>query len=161
VALADDIAVLATAPLFSLMEHDALRLLAFAGEGQALSTGETLFRRGERSDGGYVVMRGTLALDASGDGTAPAFVAAPGCVVGRSALFTRGPRPATAVAREPSSVLRISPTLMRRVLEEFPAGAVAIRHAVADELSLMSAGLERVRRRLASIDEPPPAGAPA
>ena len=35
-ALEDDIAMLSRAPLFSLMDHDALRLVAFAGEHRAL-----------------------------------------------------------------------------------------------------------------------------
>ena len=151
--LSDDIAVLANAPLFGLMEHDALRLLAFAGEAQSLRTGEVLFRRGERADAGYVVTRGAFALDTGEDGRGPAFVAGPSCVIGKSALFLRGPRPATAIAREPSSVLRISPTLMRRVLEEFPTGAVALRRALSEEMLTLSGGLERVRRRLAAIDE--------
>jgi CRP-like cAMP-binding protein len=153
-ALADDIAVLSHAPLFSLMEHDALRLIAFAGEGVSLSAGELLFRRGERSDGGYVVLQGAVALDGRDDGSPGALVAGPGWLLGRSALFTRGARPASAVAREPSSVLRISPTLMRRVLEEFPAAARALHREVASELSTLSAGLETVRRRLEAIDEP-------
>src|SRR4051794_13135796 len=151
-ALDDDIAVLSSAPLFGLMEHDALRLLAFAGEGQSLRSGEVLFRRGDRSDGGYIVMRGAIVLEGPENGGSEPFIAGPSCVIGRSALFLRAPRPATATAREPSHVLRVSPTLMRRVLEEFPPGAVAIRRALADELSALSGGLERVRRQLAAID---------
>jgi CRP-like cAMP-binding protein len=153
-ALADDIAVLSNAALFNLMEHDALRLIAFAGEGVALAPGDILFRRGERSDGGYVVMRGALALDARDDGSPGALVAGPGWLLGRSALFTRGARPATAVAREASALLRISPALMRRVLEEFPAAARALHREVSSDLTALSQGLETVRRRLEAIDEP-------
>jgi CRP-like cAMP-binding protein len=153
-ALADDIAVLSNAALFNLMEHDALRLIAFAGEGVALDPGDVLFRRGERSDGGYVVMRGALALDARDDGSPGALVAGPGWLLGRSALFTRGARPATAVAREASALLRISPALMRRVLEEFPAAARALHREVSSDLTALSQGLETVRRRLEAIDEP-------
>jgi CRP-like cAMP-binding protein len=153
-ALADDIAVLSNAALFNLMEHDALRLIAFAGEGVALDPGDVLFRRGERSDGGYVVMRGALALDTRDDGSPGALVAGPGWLLGRSALFTRGARPATAVAREASALLRISPALMRRVLEEFPAAARALHREVSSDLTALSQGLETVRRRLEAIDEP-------
>jgi CRP-like cAMP-binding protein len=153
-ALADDITVLSSAPLFCLMEHDALRLIAFAGEGVTLRSGDVLFRRGERSDGGYLVVRGAIALDARDDGSPASLVAGPGWLLGRSALFSRGGRPATAVAREPSSLLRISPTLMRRVLEEFPAAARALHREVANELSTLSEELDVVRRRLEAIDEP-------
>jgi CRP-like cAMP-binding protein len=129
-------------------------LIAFAGEGVALDPGDVLFRRGERSDGGYVVMRGALALDARDDGSPGALVAGPGWLLGRSALFTRGARPATAVAREASGLLRISPALMRRVLEEFPAAARALHREISSDLTALSQGLETVRRRLEAIDEP-------
>jgi CRP-like cAMP-binding protein len=67
-------------------------------------------------------------------------------------LFTRIPRPATATAREASTVIRISPSLMRRVLEEFPGAAEAMRHALVEELGQLSRGLEQVRKQLLAID---------
>ncbi|MDF2813298.1 MAG: cyclic nucleotide-binding protein, partial [Microvirga sp.] len=76
-----------------------------------------------------------------------------GAVIGRAALFTRIERPATATAREPSTVMRISPSLMRRVLEEFPKAAVAMQTAMTEELTVLSRGLEGVRRKLMAIDE--------
>ena len=150
-ALEDDIATLAGAPLFHMLERDALRLVAFAAETRALRAGDVLFRRGDRSDGGYVVKSGAIALDQREDG-APAFVAGPGALVGQTALFTRVIRPATALAREPSTVLRVSPNLMRRVLEEFPHAASAMQAALADELAQLTQGLERIRRQILAID---------
>jgi len=151
-ALDDDIAILSSAPLFNLLDRDALRLVAFASENRMLRAGDTLFRRGDRSDGGYVVSRGEIALDARDDGSPAAFVAGPGSLIGRAALFTRIERPATAIAREPSTVIRVSPSLMRRVLEEFPNAAAAIHHAMAEELTQLTEGLEAVRRKLIAID---------
>jgi CRP-like cAMP-binding protein len=154
-ALEDDIAVLSRAPLFSLMERDALRLVAFAAEHRTLRAGHVLFRKGDRSDGGYVVSRGAIVLDASGDGGSRTFVAGPGSLVGETALFLRLERPATATAREPTGVLRVSPTLMKRVLGEFPAAAAAIHQALTLDLSTLSGGLERVRKRLLAPDQEP------
>jgi CRP-like cAMP-binding protein len=151
-ALSDDIAVLRQAPLFELLDADALRLVAFAAENRMLRAGDVLFRKGDRSDGGYVVSRGAIALDARDDGSPATYIAGPSAVVGRAALFTRIERPATATAREPSTVIRISPSLMRRVLEEFPQAAVAMRDAMATELERLAEGLEGVRRRLLAID---------
>ena len=51
-ALDDDIAILSQAPLFNLLERDALRLVAFASESRSLRAGDVLFRKGDRSDGG-------------------------------------------------------------------------------------------------------------
>ena len=153
-ALDDRIALLAGAPLFSLLDRDALRLLAFAAEERELREGEVLFRKGDRSDGGYVVARGAIALDIRGDRSAPVFVGEPGALIGQAALFGPLARPATAAAREPSATLRISPTLMRRVLEEFPAAAQKVRDSLAEDLDGLSSGLDRVRQQFLAIDEP-------
>jgi CRP-like cAMP-binding protein len=151
-ALDDDISILSEAPLFNLLERDALRLVAFASENRMLREGDILFRKGDRSDGGYVVSRGSIALDASDDGSPAAFVAGPGSLIGQAALFTRILRPATATAQEPSNVIRVTPSLMRRVLEEFPSAAAAMQDAMADELARLTEGLEQVRQQLLAID---------
>jgi CRP-like cAMP-binding protein len=153
-ALDDRIALLGRAPLFSLLDRDALRLIAFAADERELRAGEILFRKGERSDGGYVVTRGAIALDLREDGSAPVFVGGPGALIGQAALFGRIARPATAVARESSATLRISPTLVRRVLEEFPATARKVRDSLDEDLAELSDGLDRVRRQFLAIDEP-------
>jgi CRP-like cAMP-binding protein len=67
-------------------------------------------------------------------------------------LFTAVERPATAVAQEPASVMRIPRNLMRRVLEEFPAAAAAMQDLLAGDLAELTDGLERVRRALVAID---------
>lgn len=151
-ALDDDIAVLSQAPLFNLLERDALRLVAFASENRAYREGDVLFRKGDRSDGGYVVSRGAIALDAHDDGSPSAFIAGPGSLIGQAALFARIERHATATAREPSAIIRVTPSLMRRVLEEFPDAAAAIQEAMAEELTRLTEGLERVRQQLIAID---------
>lgn len=154
-AVHDDIAVLSRAPLFSLMGRDALQLVAFASERRELAAGQILFRKGDRADGGYVVATGAIALERTPDGEA-AFVAGPGALIGQAALFVRQNRPATARATEPSGLLRISPTLMRRVLEEFPAAARVVHDQLAAELSQLTGDLERVRQQLVAIDAPAP-----
>lgn len=151
-ALDDDITVLSRAPLFSLLERDALRLVAFASETRSLRAGDVLFRKGDRSDGGYVVRTGNLTLDVSEDGSSDAFAAGPSTLIGQAALFTRIARPATATATEASTVIRVTPSLMRRVLEEFPDAAAAMQDAMAEELDRLTQGLERVRRSLIAID---------
>ncbi|MBB4038934.1 CRP-like cAMP-binding protein [Microvirga flocculans] len=160
-ALDDDIAILSQAPLFNLLERDALRLVAFASETRTYRAGDVLFRKGDRSDGGYVVSRGAVALDARDDGSPAAFIAGPGSLIGQAALFARIERRATATAREPSTIIRVTPSLMRRVLEEFPAAAAAIHDVMAEDLVRLTEGLERVRQQLIAIDgEDIPAKAP-
>jgi CRP-like cAMP-binding protein len=149
-ALDETIGLLAQAPIVGLLERDALRLLAFAADTRRLRAGEVMFRRGDRSDGGYVVTRGRIGLTGVGDREGePDVVAEPGALIGRVALFV----PATAVALDRSEALRISPTLMRRVLDEFPAAASQIHAAMAADLQAMMADLERVRESFLRPDK--------
>lgn len=151
-ALEDTITVLGRAPIFGLMGADALRIIAFSADTRRLRAGEVLFRRGERSDGGYVVMSGLVAASRRPGEEADAVLLGPGSLVGRIALFVRMQRPASATARDASSLMRISPTLMRRVLQEFPLAASSIRAAIADELADLSEGLDEVQQMLERIE---------
>ena len=150
-ALKRDIAILETVPLFSAMDRDALRLIAFAGETKIVRAGDVLFRRGEMSDGGYLVTSGAVALDATDDGS-PAVVATAGTLIGELALIIDTARPATAIAREPSSVLKIGRSVFRRVLDEYPELAVAVRDVVAARAEATAAELAEVRRKLLVLD---------
>lgn len=150
-ALEDTIALLGRAPIFGLMGADALRIIAFSADTRRLRAGEVLFRRGERSDGGYVVMSGLIAASQR-PGDESDVLLGPGSLVGRIALFVRMQRPASAAAREDSSLMRISPTLMRRVLQEFPLAAASIRAAIADDLAELSEGLDEVNEMMERIE---------
>lgn len=147
--LDDDIAILAAAPLFGFMSRDALRLLSFAAERRSLVAGDLLFARDERADGGFVVLSGSIAIAPRFPGGEPV-IAGPSALIGRLALFLRGERPSEARATAPSEVLRITPTLMRRVLQEFPAAAAAIEADLAEDLAAFSGDLAAIRPRFAA-----------
>lgn len=148
-AFDDDIAVLAAAPVFRCFGHDALRLLSFAAERRDLAADEILFRQGEPADGGFVVVSGRIVLVPRAAGAEPV-EAGRAALIGQMALFVRGERRGEARAAEPATVLRITPALMRRVLEEFPTAAAAIHDTLAEDLAGLSQGLERVRGLLAA-----------
>ncbi|MCC5977192.1 MAG: cyclic nucleotide-binding domain-containing protein [Salinarimonas sp.] len=144
-SLDDDIAMLAQAPLLGLLDRDGLRLLAFAADRRRLRQGDVLFRKGDRSDAGYVVTEGEIGLDTGGG--KPVIVARRGDLIGQTALIVRGHRPATATARAPSVVLRLSVSLIRRVLEEYPDVAVAMHAAISEELDAFNRDLARIGTR--------------
>nr|WP_246736035.1 cyclic nucleotide-binding domain-containing protein [Enterovirga sp. DB1703] len=131
-----------------MFEDDALRIIANVADARRLRPGEVLFRQGDRSDGGYVVTSGRIAVGREGD-EEEAVLLGPGSLIGEVALFLRMQRPATATAREPSSVLRISPTLMRRVLQEYPAAADGMAEVLSRDLEGVAAELDRVERLFA------------
>ncbi len=94
-ALDDDIAILAAAPLFGLMDRDALRLISFAAERRRLAPGAVLFSRGAPADGGFVVTSGIVVLEPRSPHGAPV-EAGPSALIGQTALFLPLERPSTA-----------------------------------------------------------------
>jgi CRP-like cAMP-binding protein len=136
VSLDDDIRCLGRILLFSPLDAEALKLLAFSAETRALRRGDVLFRRGEQADSGYFVISGAVALYVSTDGKSDAAaVVSAGGLIGEMALLAATERQATAVAREAGSVLKIPRTLFQRILEEYPKAAEAMRVFVAARLS--------------------------
>lgn len=73
-------------------------------------------------------------------------------LIGQLALFVRGTRPTEARAEGSAAVMRITPMLMRRVLEEFPAAAQAVHDTLADDLAGLVTDLDQVRGLLEVID---------
>src|SRR5580700_10382931 len=85
--LEDDIRKLARIPAFAGIETEALRLIAFSAETRILRAGDVLFRRDEASNDGFVVLAGSIAMDASGDGAATARIIRPPALIGDLALL--------------------------------------------------------------------------
>jgi CRP-like cAMP-binding protein len=151
-ALDEDMARLARQPLLGLMERDALRLVAFAAESRILRAGDVLFRVGEPSDGAMLVVSGAIALTRDDDGKPASEIVGPGALIGEIALFTSVPRSVTAIAREPTQIMRLSRSVMRRVLGESPASAEAIAAAIGERLRGFVGELTAVGQSLTAID---------
>ena len=144
-ALQDDVRTLASLPAFRDLDPEAVRLIAFSAETRILRAGDVLFRRGEASDGGYVVLSGLVGLEAApGRET---LVRSP-ALRGEMALVAETLRPVTAVAREPASVLKVPRMLYRRVLAEYPESAARVRAGAAARLFAMRGELESLRRAM-------------
>lgn len=150
--LEEVIGELARIPAFAVIEPEALRLIAFSAETRILRAGDVLFRRDEMSNDGFVVLAGSIAMDASGDGAATARIVRPPGLIGDLALLTQTRRPATAIVREPSTVLRISRLLFRRVLQEFPDSAERLRQSRGARLLQFTEELGAVRRETLTLD---------
>jgi CRP-like cAMP-binding protein len=145
-ALETEIQMLAALPLFSKLEPEVLRLVAFAAETQTMRAGDVLFRQGDVSDGGYFVVSGAIALDASQNGAVAAKVVRPGALIGELALLASTRRPATAIARQNSTVLKISRALFLRALEASPASAERLKRDLKMQLDNFAVDLEKARK---------------
>jgi CRP-like cAMP-binding protein len=126
--LEDDIAFLERVPSFGLLGRDALRILAIGAESRNLEEGDVLFTVGDPADAGYVVQDGSLILRSGGGAE---FTVARGSLLGELALITETVRPVTAIAAEPSTVIRVTRSLFLKMLEGFPDAARRLRDHLA------------------------------
>jgi CRP-like cAMP-binding protein len=142
----DDIAFLERVPTFAQLGFSALQIVAIGSETKHLEDGEVLFRAGETADAGYVIQQGSLKLTRHDiKRSDPSVTLGPGVLIGELALVTETIRPATAVAAEPTTVIRISRTLFRRVLEGFPEAARLMRDRMAERANQASEEIAAVR----------------
>ncbi len=145
----DDIAFLERVPTFAQLGFSALQIVAIGSETKHLADGEILFRAGETADAGYVIQQGSLKLTIHDPRRHdPSITFGPGALIGELALLTETARAATAIAAEPTTVIRISRSLFRKVLEGFPEAARMMRDRLAEQANQMTAELSRVRAML-------------
>ena len=151
----NDIAFLARVPTFAQLGFAALQIVAIGSETKHLTDGEVLFRAGETADAGFVIQSGSLKLTLhNARNSDPSVVLGPGVLIGELALLTETVRPATAIAAEPTTVIRISRSLFRKVMEGFPEAARLMRDRIAeranqavDEITAVRTTLDPPRRR--------------
>jgi CRP-like cAMP-binding protein len=137
----DDFDRLTQIPLFAAFEPAALRTLALAAETRLFRAGDTLFRRGEAADGGYVLTTGALALETHDDGRPAEKILRPLTLVGEIALIAPTLRPATAIAREPTTTLKITRAQFHATLERDPATATRVRDLMRARLAAFADAL--------------------
>ena len=146
-SIEDDIAFLQRVPALAVLGRDALRILAIGTENRYVHEGVTLFGEGEQADGAYVVQEGSFDLVKRDNGAAT--VVGPGALIGEVALISETRRPVSAVAREPSSVVRIPRQLFLKMLESDPDAALRMRDALAARVNQTATEFSRVRAGLA------------
>jgi len=146
VSVENDIRNLSQIPMFGVLEDDARRLIAFSAETRILRASDILFRRGDRSDCGYVLTSGVIALDTRDDGAAGNLISTPFTLIGELALISETERPMTAIARQPSTVLKIPRTLFHRVLRDYPASALNMRAMMGMRLEILIRELDKLAK---------------
>ncbi|KAA5603314.1 cyclic nucleotide-binding domain-containing protein [Blastochloris sulfoviridis] len=151
-ALDDDVALLERVAVLQVLGRDTLRILAIGAETKRLKAGETLFREGDEADCAYVVVNGSIGLKHALKSGQAEVQAGPGALLGETALITEVRRPATATARESTTLLRIPRNTFLRTLEGFPVAAGRLQALLAQRMADTVADLARVRQQLESLD---------
>lgn len=91
-----------------------------------LAPGETLFKKGDRSEGGYLVVSGVVELLGAGETDTRLFVY-PGSLIGELSLIADIDRSVDAVACERVEVRKILRAQVSRILQKDPLSATRIR----------------------------------
>jgi CRP-like cAMP-binding protein len=146
--LEDDIAFFEQVPTFAVLGRPALQVLAIGAETRHLASGSVLFYAGELADGGYVVQEGSLLLEPGTFSEGQEYTVGPGTLIGELALLTDMVCPSTAIAKEPTTVLRISRNLFRKMLEGYPAAAEQLRGIMAERLQSWTRDITAVKRKM-------------
>jgi CRP-like cAMP-binding protein len=144
-AIEDDIALFSRVPTLSLLGAAAMQVLAIGSEQRDFRFGEKLFQQGEPADAGFIVRHGAFRIS-SDDGSEA--IAGQNTLIGELALVVAMARPATAIALEQSSVLRISRSLFQRVLESHPEAARRLRDDLAARSNDAAKAMSRVSATL-------------
>src|SRR6187551_3578092 len=152
-ALEDDIAFFEQVPTLAALGKQALRVLAIGAETRQLPSGAVLFYAGEFADGGYIVQQGSLSVEAANPAEGHEFTIGPGALLGELSLLGETVSPVTAIAKEPTVVIRISRNLFRKMLEGYPAAAKKMRESMIERLQSWSRELAGVKRALEARDK--------
>lgn len=131
-AIDTDVRALAQVPLFHGFSAEQLRLVAFGTEHLNMAKGRELYREGEAADCGFLILNGSVNLvEDKAANRRIVHTAGPGTLLGELALVAPGARSTGAVAATDCEVIRISRSLFRRVLEEYPELAAELHAAMS------------------------------
>lgn len=145
-SIEDDIALFNRVPTLNLLGIAALNVLAIGAEHRNLGFGDELFKIGDEADCGYVVKRGSFRVSAVE--RVNETIVGPGDLIGELALMATMRRPATAMALETSSVVRVSRSLFQRVLESHPEAARRLRDEMAARTQDVAGSVARLTAKL-------------
>ena len=152
----DKAAALGRTVLFGDLRPDELTELAHLARKRELAQGELLFLAGEKAAGLFVIASGRIrAFRVNTQGREQTLhIEGAGATLAEVPVFDDGPYPATAVAEEPTTVLFLEKSDIRRFMLQHPAvGLTALKlmaqrlRGHADLVDILS--LQQVGQRLA------------
>jgi serine/threonine-protein kinase len=107
-------------PTVAALREDLVRFMRGGGDfpRKTFEAGETIIREGEQGDAAYIIVAGQCDIQKElPSGTETLMSIGPGAVFGEMAIMTEGPRTATVVATEPTTVLVVTPSILEQEME--------------------------------------------
>ena len=100
-----------------------------------LKSGETLFRKGDTAQCGYVLLEGELSI---GEGNAVFEQVSPGAMIGEMALVDRGPRSATVTAITDCTLARFDEKRFLFLVQQTPSFSLNVMRLISHRLRRMN-----------------------
>ncbi len=151
-SLESDVDVLRRIPFFEGFSDEHLRLIAFSAESRSLPEKLLLYDEGQLLHSAYVVVSGAMRGERKAKGNSVVQRAiGPGIILGERALIldTRAGEAVRVESR--ARVLQIRKVMFRRLLQEYPVIAVALRARLSRNVVWSAAELDAVARRLGAM----------
>jgi CRP-like cAMP-binding protein len=150
-SLEADIEVLRHVPFFEGFSDEHLRLIAFSAESRSLPEKLLLYDEGQLLHSAYVIVSGLLRGEHKGKAGAPVAKReiGPGVILGERALILDTRAAESVRVEERARVLQIRKAMFRRLLQEYPEIAMALRARLSRTVIRASAELSQAARRLA------------
>jgi len=107
-------------PSVLALREDLVRFMRGGGDfpRRTFAAGSTIIREGEPGDAAYIIVAGRCDIQKElPSGTETLMSIGPGAVFGEMAIMTEGPRTATVVATETTTVLVVTPAILDREME--------------------------------------------
>lgn len=122
-------------PLFRRYTQQELDEFSALAQVVELQRGQSLFRQGEESAAGYVIVRGAIEIDCERDGRRHRIgILGPGRLCGALALIEGEPHSMSATAREASALLEIGKPAFERLFRGDDRLAARFQEAINQEL---------------------------
>jgi serine/threonine-protein kinase len=107
-------------PTVIALRDDLLRFMRGGGDfpRRTFAAGEAIVREGEQGDAAYIIVAGSCEIQKDmPSGTETLQTIGPGAVFGEMAILTEGPRTATVVAVEPTTVMVVTGPILEQEMD--------------------------------------------
>lgn len=122
---------LAQVPLFSGLSRRDLQTVARASDEVTVDTGRVLTKEGEVGHEFFLIVEGSCGVRR---GTRKVATLGPGQWFGEMAVLAKGPRTATVIAEEPTTLLVLGQREFLGVLDQVPSVAPKLLRALAERV---------------------------
>jgi CRP-like cAMP-binding protein len=153
-SLEADMEILRAIPFFEGFPEEHLRLLAFSAEPRSLPEKLLLYDEGQLLHSAYVVVSGVLTGERKGKAgeTPRKREIGPGRILGERALILDTAASEAVRVLTRARVLQVRKTMFRRLLQEYPQTAIALRARLARNVMRQSAEFRDVARRMRAAE---------